>query len=99
MHALEKTKLVRHHASRLRKLGADETLVAQLLTQLNRVRARQTRSQEYTVLKEKKTRPSSKREPSKPKPPHTTKNKTAHSSARASKKTPPPTGSAPADEG
>jgi transposase len=138
MHALEKTKLARHHASRLRKLGADETLVAQLLTQLNRVsvcsasspkpaaldssgstvperirkttpakvrrgalgvRARQTRSQEYTVLKEKKTRPSPKRKPSKPKPPNTTKNKTAHSSARAAKKTPSPTGSTPADEG
>ena len=93
MHALEKAKLVRHHASRLRKLGADETLVAQLLAQVNSapisspqppkpapsepshpppperirkscpgkvrrgalgVRARQTRPQEYAVLKEKK---------------------------------------------
>ena len=95
MHALEKAKLVRHHASRLQKLGADETLVTQLLAQLNStpaasvpptpsnaapaseaaparirkrcpakvrrgalgVRARQTRSQEYTVLAEKKDSP------------------------------------------
>ena len=31
----KRQKLVRHHASRLQKLGADETLVTQLLAQLN----------------------------------------------------------------
>jgi transposase len=34
MHAVEKAKLVRHHAKRLQQLGAEETLIAQLVSQL-----------------------------------------------------------------
>jgi hypothetical protein len=34
MHALEKTKLVHHHARRLQQLGADQTLVAELIARL-----------------------------------------------------------------
>ncbi len=139
MHALEKAKLVRHHASRLKKLGADQTLVAQLLTQLNSspvgspppaqkptspdspsatpperirktcpakvrrgalgVRARQTRPQEFSVLKEKKVRPSAKHAPAKRKAPSATHNKPARPSAKTSKQTPSPHGAIPADLG
>ena len=35
MRELEKAKLVRHHAKRLRQLGADDKLVQELVTQLN----------------------------------------------------------------
>jgi transposase len=35
MHELEKAKLVRHHANRLRQLGADDSLVNELVTRLN----------------------------------------------------------------
>ena len=80
MHETEKAKLVRHHARRLRQLGADENLVEQLIQQINEppvaeqahtpavvirracpakvcrgalgFRARQTRKQEYSVLKD-----------------------------------------------
>jgi transposase len=100
MHELEKAKLVRHHAKRLRQLGADETLVGELVARLTATpacspegkqadasepqriskscpakvcrgalgfRARQTRKQEYSVLKDRSTgglcraRPNSKR--------------------------------------
>lgn len=87
MHAIEKAKLVRHHAKRLRQLGADEKLVEEMVTQLNRTetcspaeekqaacpqpevirraspakvcrgalgfRTRQTRKQEYSVVKDR----------------------------------------------
>jgi transposase len=36
MHKLEKAKLVRHHAKRLRQLGADNELVEEVLARLNR---------------------------------------------------------------
>jgi transposase len=87
MHEREKAKLVRHHAKRLRQLGADDVLIGELVTRLNQpldtcashqqqpallsppdrirktcpatvcrgalgFRARQTRKQEYSVLKE-----------------------------------------------
>lgn len=75
MHETEKAKLVRHHAKRLRQLGADEKLIAQLIDQISEqpaealpgqtdtppaklirralgFRARQTRKQEYAVLKD-----------------------------------------------
>jgi transposase len=84
LHETEKAKLVRHHAKRLRQLGADETLIAQLIDQMNQLsacsspeqadtppaklirracppkvcrgalgfRARQTRKQEYSVVKD-----------------------------------------------
>jgi transposase len=101
MHALEKAKLVRHHAKRLRQLGADEKLVEEMVAKLNQpeacssvgeepagsppplvirracpakvcrgalgFRARQTRKQEYSVVKEpsagspSQVRPKSKR--------------------------------------
>ena len=35
MHESEKAKLVRHHAKRLRQLGADNELVEQLVTRLS----------------------------------------------------------------
>jgi transposase len=35
MHELEKAKLVRHHAKRLRQLGADDSLVNELVARLN----------------------------------------------------------------
>jgi len=35
MHAIEKAKLVRHHAKRLRQLGADQTLVDEMISRLN----------------------------------------------------------------
>jgi transposase len=35
MHGLEKAKLVRHHAKRLRQLGADEALVEEMVAQLS----------------------------------------------------------------
>jgi hypothetical protein len=35
MHELEKAKLVRHHAKRLRQLGADEALVDEVVAQLS----------------------------------------------------------------
>lgn len=34
MHKMEKAKLVRHHAKRLRQLGADEQLIATMLEQI-----------------------------------------------------------------
>jgi transposase len=85
LHTTEKAKLVQHHAKRLRKLGADETLIIEMVNRLNQqpacspgeeqaataqplmirracpakvcrgalgFRARQTRIQEYSVLKE-----------------------------------------------
>ena len=86
MHAMEKAKLVRHHAKRLRQFGADERLVEEMIAKLNQpeacssqqakqadtpppklirkacpaktcrgalgFRARQTRKQEYSVVKE-----------------------------------------------
>ena len=36
MHELEKAKLVRHHAKRLRQLGADSELVEQVIARLDR---------------------------------------------------------------
>jgi len=35
MHQLERTKLVRHHTRRLRQLGANESLIEELIAQLN----------------------------------------------------------------
>jgi hypothetical protein len=35
MHELEGTKLVRHHAKRLRQLGAEESLIEQMIAQLS----------------------------------------------------------------
>jgi transposase len=35
LHAAEKEKLIRHHARRLRKLGADETLIDEMVIRLN----------------------------------------------------------------
>jgi transposase len=35
MHELERTKLVRHHAKRLRQLGAEESLIEQMIAQLS----------------------------------------------------------------
>ncbi len=35
MHELEKVKLVRHHAKRLRQLGADDRFVNELVARLN----------------------------------------------------------------
>jgi transposase len=84
MHETEKAKLARHHAKRLRQLGADEKLIAQLMDQMSQppacpaadqadtspvklirrpcpakvcrgalgFRARQTRKQEYSILKD-----------------------------------------------
>jgi hypothetical protein len=85
LHAGEKEKLIRHHARRLRKLGADEALIEEMVNRLNKppacspvqaqaltaqplmlrraspakvcrgalgFRARQTRIQQYSVLKE-----------------------------------------------
>jgi transposase len=100
LHAMEKAKLVRHHAKRLRQLGADEKLVEELTAKLNQpsacfsqdekqagsaaptlirracpakirrgalgFRARQTRKQEYSVVKEQSAgSPSQVRPPSK----------------------------------
>jgi hypothetical protein len=87
IHEMERAKLVRHHAKRLRQLGADEQLVAEMVTRLNQpqtcspakekqtddqqpevvrkacppkvcrgelgFRARLTRKQEYSVLRER----------------------------------------------
>jgi hypothetical protein len=39
MHALEKAKLVRHHAKRVRQLGADEQLTDEMVTRLNQTEA------------------------------------------------------------
>lgn len=39
MHVTEKAKLVRHHAKRLRQLGADETLVQELVSRLSQTDA------------------------------------------------------------
>jgi hypothetical protein len=39
MHAIEKTKLVRHHARRLQQFGADQTLVAELIAGLHTAEA------------------------------------------------------------
>ena len=39
MHATEKAKLVRHHAKRLRQLGADEKLVEQMISQIHQTDA------------------------------------------------------------
>lgn len=84
IHATEKAKLVRHHAKRLRQLGADEKLVEEMIARMNQAdacsaakaeqasappqnvirkqspakvcrgalgfRARQTRTQEYSVV-------------------------------------------------
>ena len=110
MHELEKAKLIRHHTKRLRELGADDELIAELVAQLTappacssaeekqtaattpqrivkacppRVcrgalgfRARQTRKQEYSVIKQpaaeapSQARPTSKRnKPSRTQPP------------------------------
>jgi transposase len=100
LHAMEKAKLVRHHAKRLRQLGADEKLVEEMIAKLNQpeacssqdqkqagspaptlirraspaktcrgalgFRARQTRKQEYSVVKEQSAgSPSQVRPPSK----------------------------------
>lgn len=35
LHAVEKAKLVRHHAKRLRQLGADEKLIEEMISRLN----------------------------------------------------------------
>jgi hypothetical protein len=79
IHGLEKAKLIRHHARRLRQLGADEKLIELLIQQMEEpapaeqaqtrpavirracpakvcrgalgFRARQTRKQEYSVVK------------------------------------------------
>ena len=39
MHATEKAKLVRHHAKRLRQLGADEKLVDEMVSRMNQADA------------------------------------------------------------
>jgi transposase len=101
MHAMEKAKLVRHHAKRLRELGADEKLIEDMVARMTQpeacssveqkqavsslptlirrtcpakvyrgalgFRARQTRKQEYSIVKEQsagspsQVRPRSKR--------------------------------------
>ena len=101
LHAAEKEKLIRHHARRLRKLGADEALIDEMVIRLNQppacspaqeqaaaappliirktspakacrgalgFRARQTRIQEYSVVKDHSAgAPCRSRSPLKPK--------------------------------
>jgi hypothetical protein len=49
MHALERAKLVRHHAKRLRQLGGDEKLIAEMVEKLNQVEACSSAGEEQTI--------------------------------------------------
>lgn len=55
MHATEKAKLVRHHAKRLRQLGADEKLVEEMVSRLNQADASSAAQAEPASETPKKT--------------------------------------------
>jgi transposase len=50
MHELEKAKLVRHHAKRLRQLGADDSLVNELVARLNQPEGRPSVEKKETAV-------------------------------------------------